>query len=427
MKIRRLRWYIAALLFTATVINYIDRQTLSIVAPVLTKELHISPIEYSNMLQAFLIAYTVMYLGSGFLVDKWGTRVSLSCFMLWWSISNMLHAFARSAWQLGAFRFLLGVGEPGNFMAAFKAISEWYPPKERAFANGLVNAGAAAGAIISAPLVAWITVRYGWRSAFVVTGGLGFIWMAAWLLLYRLPEKHPNITAEELQLIREGLRESASKSAGTVSRAELFRYPQTWGLLLARFVSDPVWWFYLFWMPKYLVEQRGLTLVEMGMLAWLPYLSADLGSLAGGLASGYLIKRNWTVLSARSAAMLPCAVVMPLSVAIAFTPSTSVALVLICVVTFAHMAWKTNLMTITNDIYPTAVVGSISGVIAFGSGLGGTLFTNLTGQVVQHFSYTWIFIIMGFMHPVAFVIFKLLVRRPIALKVELEHAKTQPV
>src|SRR5882672_2734476 len=395
MKIRRLRWYIAALLFTATVINYIDRQALSIVAPVLTKELGISPIEYSNMLQAFLIAYTLMYLGSGFLVDRWGTRISQACFMAWWSISNVLHAFARNSMQLAAFRFLLGVGEPGNFMAAFKAISEWYPPKERAFVNGLVQAGSAVGAIVAAPLVAWITVRYGWRASFVVTGCLGFVWLVPWLLLYRLPEERPAWAVDPPAPLR---------------RAELFRYPQTWGLLLARFVSDPVWWFYLFWMPKYLVEQRGFTMIEMGMLAWLPYLSADLGSLAGGVASGHLIKRNWTVLNARAAAMLPCALVMPLSVVIAFTPSSALALALICLMTFAHMAWKTNLTTITNDIYPTSVVGSISGVIAFGSGLGGTLFTNLTGQVVQRFSYTWIFVIMGFMHPVAFVIFKLLVR-----------------
>ncbi len=407
MKIRRLRWYIAALLFTATVINYIDRQALSIVAPVLTKELGISPIEYSNMLQAFLIAYTLMYLGSGFLVDRWGTRVSQACFMAWWSISNVLHAFARNSMQLAAFRFLLGVGEPGNFMAAFKAISEWYPPKERAFVNGLVQAGSAVGAIVATPLVAWITVRHGWRASFVVTGCFGFVWLVAWLLLYRLPEQRPGW---------------AGDPPAPLGRSELFRYPQTWGLLLARFVSDPVWWFYLFWMPKYLVEQRGFTMVEMGMLAWLPYLSADLGSLSGGLASGYLIKRNWTVLDARAAAMLPCALVMPLSVVIAFTPSSALALALICVMTFAHMAWKTNLTTITNDIYPTSVVGSISGVIAFGSGLGGTLFTNLTGHVVQHFSYTWIFVIMGFLHPAAFMVFRMLVRGPITLTTKLEPA-----
>src|SRR5215470_9063103 len=212
MKVRRLRWYIAALLFTATVINYIDRQALSIVAPVLTKELGISPIEYSNMLQAFLIAYTLMYLGSGFLVDKWGTRFSQACFMAWWSISSVLHAFARNSIQLAAFRFLLGVGEPGNFMAAFKAISEWYPPKERAFVNGLVQAGSAMGAIVAAPLVAWITVRYGWRASFVVTGCFGFIWLAPWLLLYRLPEKRPWTTDDD--------------PPTRPRRAELFRFPQ---------------------------------------------------------------------------------------------------------------------------------------------------------------------------------------------------------
>src|SRR6185436_10457342 len=173
-----------------------------VVAPMLTKELHLSPVQYANILQAFLIAYTLMYLGSGFLVDRWGTRISLAVFMAWWSLSNILHALARSAFGLGAFRFLLGVGEPGNFMAAFKGISEWYPPKERAFVNGLVNAGSAVGAIVAAPLVAWITVRYGWRASFVVTGCLGFVWLVGWLLLYHLPQKHPWITAEELDAIQ---------------------------------------------------------------------------------------------------------------------------------------------------------------------------------------------------------------------------------
>jgi ACS family hexuronate transporter-like MFS transporter len=234
--------------------------------------------------------------------------------------------------------------------------------------------------------------------------------------MYRRPEEHSWITTEEFAVIKDDAGKVPSGPG--FSRAELFRFPQTWGLLLARFFSDPVWWFYLFWMPKYLVEHRGFSMLEMGMLAWLPYLSADLGSVAAGLASGYLIKRNWGVLNARTAAMLPCAMVMPLSVVIAMTPSSAVALTLICVVTFAHMGWKTNLMTVTNDIYPTGVVGSISGVIAFGSGLGGTLFTNLTGHVVERFSYTWIFIIMGFLHPVAFLVFWMLVRRPIAPKVE---------
>lgn len=421
MKIRHLRWYIAALLFLASVINYIDRQTLSIIAPVLTKELHISPIQYSNILQAFLIAYTMMYLGSGFLVDRWGTRISLAAFMAWWSASNMLHAFATSAVQLGAFRFLLGVGEPGNFMAGLKATSEWYPAKEKAFVNGLANAGASVGAIISAPLVVWLMLRFGWRASFVITGAMGFGWLAFWWFLFRTPEEHPMLTVEELAIIRDPAVSATVRSKSNVRKADLLGYPQTWGLLLARFASDPVWWFYLFWLPKYLVDQRHFTVIEMGMLAWLPYLSSDLGAMAGGLASGYLIKRNWPVLRARSGAMLPCALLMPLSVVIAFTPSSLIALLVICIVTFAHMAWKTNLMTVTNDIYPTAVVGSVSGMIAFGSGLGGTLFTNLTGQIVEHFSYTWIFVAMGFMHPAAYVVFRILVQGPIEVPAALKE------
>lgn len=412
MKIPKLRWWIAALLFAATVINYIDRQTLSVIAPVLTKELHISPIEYSQILQAFLIAYTVMYLGSGFLVDRWGTRTSLAVFMIWWSISNALHAFVKTGFGLGAFRLLLGLGEPGNFMASFKAISEWYPAKEKAFVNGLVNAGAAVGAIIATPLVAWLMIHYGWRSSFVITGLFGLLWLIPWFWLYRLPSQHPHITASELEYIRADHAVSRQSHAG-MKRLDLLKYPQTWGLLLARFMSDPVWWFYLFWLPKYLVDQRGFTIARMGMLAWLPYLCADLGSVCGGLASGYLLKRYTNPIQARAAAMLPCALVMLLSVGIGITPSSFVALSIICVVTFSHMAWKTNLMTMTNDIYPTRLVGSVSGIIAFGSGLGGTLFTSLTGWVVQHFSYTWIFVLMGFLHPIAYVLVRLLVKGPI--------------
>jgi len=205
------------------------------------------------------------------------------------------------------------------------------------------------------------------------------------------------------------------QATATIPYRDLLKLPQTWGLLLSRFVSDPVWWFYLFWLPKYLVEKRGFSIIEMGMLAWLPYLSADLGSLAGGLWSGWLVKRGWAPLRARTFAMLPFALVMPVSIVIAVTPSSTIALVVVCVVTFAHMAWKTNLMTVTNDIYPTKIVGSVAGILAFGSGLGGTLFTNLTGRIVENYSYNAIFIMMGFMHPAAWLIYRFLVRKPIAL------------
>ena len=410
MKIPHLRWWIAGLLFLSTVINYVDRQTLSIVAPLLTKELDLSPVEYSNILNAFLIAYTLMYLGSGVLVDRWGTRTALAAFVGWWSASNVLHAFARTAMQLGAVRLLLGLGEPGNFMAAAKAISEWYRPSERAFVNGLVQAGASVGAVIAPPLVVWIMHAYDWRTAFVVTGLSGFIWLAAWLFLYHLPHEHPRITSAELALLQAA---SPPSKGPKTPWSSLLRYRQTWGLLLARFFSDPVWWFYLFWLPKFLSDKRGFTMAEIGMLAWVPYLTADLGSISGGIFSGRLVNRGWPVLKARSTGMWPFALLMPVSLLIPAAPSNTVVMAIICIVTFAHMAWKTNIMTVTNDIYPTHVVGSLSGIVAFGNGLGGTLFTWFTGWVVQNHSYDAIFIVMGFMHPIAYLVFRWLVKEPI--------------
>jgi ACS family hexuronate transporter-like MFS transporter len=397
---KNIRWFIAALLFLASVINYIDRQTLSVVAPQLTKELHMSPVQYSNVLQAFLVAYTIMYLGSGFLVDRWGTKVSLAAFMAFWSVSNMLHAFARTPFQLGIFRALLGIGEPGNFMAGFKAISEWFPPKERAFVNGLQNGGASVGAIVAPPLIVWLTIKFDWRMSFVITGAFGLVWLIAWLTLYSAPP--------------------LAAVATPMPKAELLLLPQTWGLLFAKFFSDPVWWFYLFLLPKYLVEQRHFSMVQMGMLAWLPYLTADLGAFGGGIASGWLIKRGYDPIRARKTALLPCALIMPLSVLVPGSSST-VAMVLISVVTFAHMAWKTNLMTLTNDIYPVGVLGSVAGIIAFGSGVGSTLFTNLTGQVVEHYSYTAIFVIMGFLHPLSYLIVRYFIKNEIVTQRDAVH------
>ncbi|MEZ5402418.1 MAG: MFS transporter [Bryobacteraceae bacterium] len=393
----RQQWPIAILLFLSTVINYIDRQTLSVVAPVLTKELGISDLTYSRILTAFLVAYTMMYVGSGFLVDRFGTRRSLAGFMGWWSVANMMHAAVGGAWSLAGFRMLLGLGESGNFMAAFKAISEWYEPKHRAFVNGLVQAGASVGGILAPPVITAILVRWGWRPAFVATGALGFVWIFAWMAAYR----HAPATVDV--------------KARTASRwREMLSYRQTWGLFLARFFSDPVWWFYLFWLPKYLVDQRGFTVAEMGMLAWMPYLSADIGALVGGALSDRLVRRGWDVLRARRAGMLPFAMLMPLSLVIAYTPSRGLALGLICVVTFAHMAWKTNVTTLTNDIYPVEVVGSVAGIVAFGNGLGGTLFTAAVGMIITYAGYETIFAIMGCLHPFAYLLLTRLVREPVA-------------
>jgi MFS transporter, ACS family, hexuronate transporter len=385
------RGWIAGLLFLSVIINYIDRQCLSVLAPVITKELGLTPTGYANILNVFQAAYTLMYIGSGLLVDRWGARVSLAVFMGWWSIANALHGFASSAFSLGFYRFLLGLGEPGNFMAGFRTISECFHKEERALVNGLLNAGSSVGAMIAPFLVTWLYLQLSWRGAFVICGVLGLLWIGPWLWLYK-----PLVKFE------------VAKDPGAWK--QYLRLPQSWGLFGSRFLSDPVWWFYLFWLPKYLVDGRGFTMKEMALVAWMPYLSADLGAMFGGWMSGALIARGWNVLRARQAVMLPFAMVMPVSLIVGTTESSTVAIALICVVTFAHMAWKTNLSTVTNDLYPTEVVGSVSGVFAFGNGLGGLLFTALTGWLVQYSGYFWVFAFMGVLHPLAYLVFRGLVR-----------------
>jgi len=386
-----LRWSIAGLLFAATVINYVDRQTLSVLAPVITKQLHITDLAYARILQAFLIAYTVMYLVSGWLTDRWGTRRALAIFMAWWSASNALHFFARSSFSLGAFRMLLGLGEPGNFMAANRAVSEWFPPRERALANGFVNAGAAVGATIAAPVIVVFAARYGWQWSFVFTGALALIWIPLWLVIFR------RAAPSNTKLVRP-----------KTPWKQLLTMRTTWALFLPRFFSDPVWWFYLFWLPKFLVEQQHLTMRQMGALAWLPYLTADIGSVVGGLVSGRLITRGWEPVRARRAVMIPSALAMPVSICVAFTNRSGWILVFVSLATFFHMMWRTNLATVTNDVYPIPVLGSISGILAFGNGLGAAIFTEIVGQMVTHFSYNSVFVLMGLLHPTALLAFLLL-------------------
>lgn len=404
------RWRIAGLLFLATVINYIDRQTLSVIASVISKELHLTNTEYSNILTAFLVPYTAMYIVSGWLVDRWGTRISLAVFMSWWSAANALHAFARGALSLGAFRFLLGMGESGNFMAAEKVISEWFPPRERAFANGLVNAAASTGAICAPPLIAWITVQFGWQMAFVATGLFGFVWLAAWLAWFETPERHKSIGAEELALIQH---DRITRDAERVSYRELLRSTQTWGLLFARVLADPVWWFYLFWLPKYLQDIRHFSLLQVGMFAWMPYLAADFGAITGGWFSGWLIRRGMPTLKARRVAMIPSAAMMPVGILVAYLPATP-AMAVICVSAFCHMGWKTNLMTMTNDVFPLRIVGTAAGVVGLGSGLGGALSTPLVGRIVDHFSYDAVFWVMAVLHPLATMLIFATVKRDLA-------------
>jgi ACS family hexuronate transporter-like MFS transporter len=407
-RIPNIRWRVAALLFFATVINYIDRQTLSVLAVQISDELSLSNIEYSQILQAFLLCYSFMYIVWGVLIDRWGTRVALAVAMVWWSLANMLHGFARGGVSLGVLRALLGAGEAGNFLAAEKAISEWFPPKERGFANGLVNAAAATGAIVAPIFIVWIYTVWGWRTAFVVTGVFGFVWLAVWLRIYWVPEEHPRVTDEERSLIE---REAAfNRRATKVRWRDLFGFQQTWGLFLTRVVADPVWWFYLFWLPKYLQEERGFSIEMVALTSWIPFLTADLGSMLGGYVSGRMVKAGVPAVEARKRVMLVSALLMPIGMVVAFVESNVIAIIAICLITFAHMSWKTNQMTMTNDIYPTAIVGSVSGLVGLGSSLSSVLATGLTGFVVEHYSYATIFVVMSFLHPLAYLVLRAMVR-----------------
>ena len=409
-KLRHLRWYIAALLFASTVINYIDRQTIAVLKPRIMTDLHLSQLEYARIIQGWLIAYTVMYVVSGFLVDRWGTRKALALFVGWWSLANILHVFARTGAQLRMFQVLLGIGEPGNYTAAGRIASEWYPPKERATINGLVNAGSAVGAILAIPLVAWLALSHGWRYAFVVTGLLGFVWLIPWLIFFRLPGRHSSITDDELDYIQSGQQLFSPEGKNNLQGIS-FAVVDLWALMFARFLSDPVWWFYLFWLPGFLQEQRGFTLREVALFGWLPYLASDVGGIFGGWLSDRLIRFTGGPVKARLIPMTACALLMPVSLLVPSMQSRIWLITVLCIVAFAHMGWKTNLMTITNDIYPMDCIGTVSGLLMLGSGIGGFLFQGIIARMAQSVSYGPIFTMMGFMHPLALSICVVVLRR----------------
>jgi len=413
-KIPNLRWWITGLLFFSTVINYMDRQNLSILARTIQDDLHITDLQYSYVVQAFLLAYTLSYLVAGRLTDYLGTRVSMACFVVWWAIADMATSLSRGLVSLGFFRFLLGVGEPGNYTAAPKAVSEWFPPKERALVIGIYTAGATLGATLAPPLIAYLGSRFHWRMVFLFTGSLGLIWVLPWLWLYRRPEEHPRITEEEKGLI-------ASDSFNAVDAADempaegrwryILKRRETWLLMFGRMITDPVWYFYLFWFPKYLLDARHLTLAEVGRIAWIVYLAADVGCILGGYFSGVLIKRGWKPARSRLWVMGIAAVLLPLSPLINSAPTPLLAVCIAGVAAFAHLTWQISLGALVLDLYPKPVVGTVFGLVAAGSGFGGMISTNLVGRAVTYWSYAPVFVVMGFLHPVAYLMITLLRKR----------------
>ncbi len=398
-----LRWILAGLLVLASVLNYIDRQALSILAPTIQKELGISDSGYATVVQCFLFFYTIMYLLSGRLVDRLGTRLAESLFILWWSVANLLTGFVSGVVSLGFVRSLLGIGEPGNFTAAAKAVSEWFPAREKGIAVGMYSMGGTLGAAIAAPLVAFITLRYGWRSAFIFTGLLGIALTVLWAWLYRKPSEHPLLSASEREFLqREGVlaaKESQPRAAGW---KRVFSSRPMWVVLLSRMITDPLWFFYLFWFPKYLQDVRGFTLADVGKTLWIVFVSADIGCLLGGWLSGYWIRHGVTPVAARLRVMGGAAVLLAFSCAMPLLPGLAYPLLAASLFALAHMAWMTNSTTLPIDLFATSEIGSIQGAVGAGSSLGGFLSAGIIGWVITHYSYSPLFVAMSFLHPAAF-------------------------
>lgn len=407
-RIGRYRWMICALLFFATTINYVDRQVLGLLKTTLQGELGWNEIDYSNVAFAFTTAYAIGLVLVGRLMDWLGTRKGFSLAIVFWSLAAMGHAFVQSVMGFSAARFALGLGEAGNFPAAVKTVAEWFPKKERAFATGIFNSGSNIGAIVTPLVVPWITVTYGWRAAFLITGALGFIWLVFWLLLYRRPEEHPRLSPAELAYIRSDPEEATTK----IAWARLIPHRQTWAFAMGKFITDPVWWFYLFWLPDFLGKTYKLDLKNIGLPLIVIFIMADIGSITGGWLSSALIKRGWTINAGRKTAMLICALSVVPIVFAARAANLWVAVALIGLATAAHQGWSANLFTLTSDMFPRRAVGSVVGIGGMAGAIGGMLIAKVAGYLLEWTgSYVPLFAFAASAYLVALLVIHLLVPR----------------
>lgn len=395
-----LRWWIVSLVFLATLISYIDRLTISVLAPVICSDLHLSDLAYAGINSWFLLTYSLGMTAFGKLEDWLGTRRGFAAAMSIWSVAEVAHAAARTLGGLSLARLALGLGESGHWPAATKTPAEWFPPQERAFAMGIINSGASLGSAVAAPLVVWLDLRFGWQATFVVTGSLGFVWLALWFAIYHPPERHPRITLNEKNWILHG-RESRLQKCASPPWAGLIRHREVWGIVLARFFGDPLWWLYLIWLPLYLHTVRGFTLRNIGLFVWIPYVAADAGGLLGGWTSGRLIACGWKVYQARGVAILFATLLAPVGALVSRVNSPVAAIIVISVVLFSFQFWVNNVQTLPSDLFPPAVVGSIAGLAGSAAGIGAIIFTLATGWMVQRFSYRPVLFFSALLLPLA--------------------------
>ena len=392
------RWIICGLLFIATTINYIDRQVLGILAPTLQRELNWSETDYGDIVSWFSFAYALGFLAAGRIMDWIGVKRGLAAAVIAWSVAAIGHAFARTATGFSIARAALGIGESAIFPGSIKAVAQWFPQKERALATGVFNAGTNTGAILTPLLVPWITLRWGWQWAFIATGLLGFFWLLLWIPIYRDPEVSTDEQRERTPL---------------VPWVQLFGYRQTWAFIAGKFMADPIWWFYLYWLPKFLDAKYGVQLAQVAMPLIVIYLIADVGSVGGGWLSSSLIKRGWSVNRARKTVMLAMALLIVPTTLASQAPGMWGAVIIVGIAAAAHQAWSANVYTLASDMFPKSAVGSVVGIGAFAGAMAGVLFQRITGRVLEANggNYTPIFVVCGLAYVSGLLIIHLLAPR----------------
>lgn len=376
----RLRWLMVGLAFLATLINYLDRQTLSVAAPLLRDEFHLSNVGYSRIVFAFMLAYTIMNGVSGPLIDRLGLRIGYALCMFWWSAAAILHALSTGFWSLAAFRFLLGMGEAGNWPAAVKLVAEWFPARERAMASGMFNSGSAVGAIIAPPLIAWIILAAGWRTAFVAVGVVGFAWLLVWMFLYT-PPSTPKSVEQRASIPLRRLISNRFVVVFTISKVFL----------------DPVWYFYIFWFPEYLKRARHFDMAAIGKTAWIPFLAAGIGNLLGGWVCATLLRWKLSLSTARKLSVTVFVLLMTGAIPAVLTPSPWTSIVWVSVAMTGYTGALASMLALPADVFPSISTASVYGIASMGSGFGGMIFSLLTGWVVDHYSYTPVFFGFGVM------------------------------
>jgi ACS family hexuronate transporter-like MFS transporter len=414
MKIIHLRWWLCGLLFCATALSFLDRQVLSVVAPAICEELHIDNKNYSYITTAFMASYAVMFLLGGWFLDRVGTRLGLGLAVLIWTAASALHAIAVTPFQLGMNRFFLGFGEGACFPGAIKAVAEWFPAKQRALAVGIAIGGASLGGVLAPPLTVWLVGLLGWRGAFAATGLLGLLWVICWFIFYYTPSKSPFVTDQEKEWIKSNQDETVfpkQKSSHSDTFISLLFRKEVIGLAFARFLFDPVFYFYMFWIPKYLHQERGLSLEMIGALTWIPFFALGVSNILGGLASDRLIAAGVPVSVARKGIMTVAALLTISSGLAAFASNAYTAIAMMSLLMFAHGFWITNYVTIIGDLFPKHRVATVMGIAGMVGTIGGMGANTAIGFIVDRFSFLPVWIASGCLYPLALIVILILVKK----------------